>query len=497
MRSGVWVTAGAVVAIAAAVGWVGAQRQLASPIARHLGPTVTAGDLSLTPVLFATGDYYLFPATTRAEEGRLVVPQNRERSSGPTVDLHFLRFAASTNDPGTTTIYLAGGPGAAATLSAAGDLYDFLMRLRQAGDVVVLDQRGTRFSPPTLECSGRYSFPADREATLAARTPVIAAHIRDCMREFAGEADFGAFNTRESALDIDDLRIALGVDRVNLVAISYGTQLALEYMRLFPDRVASAVLAGTEAPHQVYKLPSRIDVAFDRIAAAINAGGGTTDFRGDVTALLAEVEAGPVSVLLNTPEPVEIVLGRLDVESWLYSLMGERDRIASLPRWVGLMQQGDFRELARLALSGRQNNSASLMSVAMDCTAGVEPARLDQIEREAETALLRDFANAPLRAACSAWSAPVLGPDFREPVESDVFTLFISGTLDVRTPLENAEEVMAGFLNATHLVIEGAAHDDDLLLSSPRIGELIVAFLRSENLAVDRLTLPRISFRNP
>lgn len=492
-----WVTAGAVVALAAAVGWVGAQRQLASPIARHLGPTVTAGDLTLTPVLFATHDYYLFPETTRAQEGRLVVPQNRERSSGPTVDLHFVRFAASTNDPGVTTIYLAGGPGAAATLSAAGDRFDFLMRLRQAGDVVVLDQRGTRFSPPTLDCSGRYSFPSDQEATLGARMPVIAAHIRECMREFAGEADLGSFNTRESALDIDDLRIALGLDRVNIVAISYGTQLALEYMRLFPDRVASAVLAGTEAPHQVYKLPSRIDVAFDRIADAINAGGGTTDFRGDVAALLADVEAGPVGVVMNTPEPVEVVLGRLDVEGWLYSLMAERDGIATLPRWVGLMQQGDFRELARLALRGRQNNSASLMSVAMDCTSGVEPARLEQIEREAATALLRDFANTPLRAACSAWTGPVLGPDFREPVTSDVFTLFISGTLDVRTPVENAEEVMQGFLNAAHLVIEGAAHDDDLLLSSPRIAELVVAFLRNESLAVDRLTLPRISFRRP
>jgi pimeloyl-ACP methyl ester carboxylesterase len=497
VRIGSWVAASAVVAIAAAIAWVGAQRRLPSPIARHLGPPVVAGDLTLTPVLFATNGYYLFPATTRAEEGRLVVPQNRARSSGPSVDLHFVRFEATTNDPGTTTIYLAGGPGASATLSAAGGRFDFFMRLRQAGDVIVLDQRGTAFSPPALQCSGKYSFPLDQEATVAARVPIIAAHIRECAREFAGEADLAAFNTRESALDIDDLRIALGLDRVNLVAISYGTQLALEYMRLFPDRVASAVLVGTEAPHQVYKLPSRIDAAFDRIAAAVNASGRATDFRAEVAELLANVEAAPVTVLMNVPERVEVVLGRLDVESWLYALMSERESIASLPRWVTLMSQGDFRELARLAASARRGNSVSLMSIAMDCSAGVAPARLEQIDAEAATALLGDLANTPLRAACSAWIAPPLGDDFRDAVESDVVTLFISGTLDARTPLENAEEVMAGFQNATHLVIEGAAHDEDLLISSPRIAELIVAFLRGESLPIDRLTLPRIGFQAP
>lgn len=491
-----WLGVLAVAALFAAGAWVATQRQLASPIARRLGPPVVVGDLTLTPVLFATNDYYLYPATARADEGRLVVPQNRERSSGPTVDLHFLRFAAATNDPGTATVYLAGGPGNSATLSAAGDRFEFLMQLRQAGDLIVLDQRGTRFSPPELRCSGRYSFPPYEEATVERRAPIIAAHIRECMREFAGEADLGAFNTRESAMDIDDLRAALGLDRINLVAIGYGTQVAMEYMRLFPDRVSSVVLAGVEAPHQVYKLPSAIDAAFNRVAAAVSASVSRfPDFRAAIRDLLEEVDEAPPRVVLPGPEPIEVVLGRLDVESWIYSLLGERDRLATLPRAVAYMLEGDFRGLAQLAAVARQNNAASLMSVAMGCTAGVEPERLERIAAEAEAAILRDFANIPLRAACAAWTAPVLGPDFREAVQSDVFTLFISGTLDVRTPVENAKEVMEGFLNASHLVIEGAAHDDDLLLSSPRIAEMVVAFLRSEPLALDRIVLAPISFQ--
>jgi hypothetical protein len=55
---------------------------------------------------------------------------------------------------------------------------------------------------------------------------------------------------------------------------------------------------------------------------------------------------------------------------------------------------------------------------------------------------------------------------------------FISGTLDGRTPVSNADEVRQGFRNSGHLVLEGAGHSDDLLLGSRRIPEIILSFLR-------------------
>jgi pimeloyl-ACP methyl ester carboxylesterase len=67
-------------------------------------------------------------------------------------------------------------------------------------------------------------------------------------------------------------------------------------------------------------------------------------------------------------------------------------------------------------------------------------------------------------------------------VKSDVPALFISGTLDGRTPISNAEEYAAGFSRAHHLILDGAVHSDPLFLSTPRILESMKALFRDEPL---------------
>lgn len=68
--------------------------------------------------------------------------------------------------------------------------------------------------------------------------------------------------------------------------------------------------------------------------------------------------------------------------------------------------------------------------------------------------------------------------------------LFISGTLDARTPVSNAEEYRKGFTNSTHLIIEGAVHSDPLFLSSPKIKDGMMEFLRGQAVTVTRVSVP-------
>ena len=85
------------------------------------------------------------------------------------------------------------------------------------------------------------------------------------------------------------------------------------------------------------------------------------------------------------------------------------------------------------------------MSYMMDCASGQTAARREQIAREAKGTLLEDISNFPFPEICEAWNAPDLGDEFRAPLRSDVPVLFISGTLDARTPISNAEEYSKGF----------------------------------------------------
>lgn len=137
------------------------------------------------------------------------------------------------------------------------------------------------------------------------------------------------------------------------------------------------------------------------------------------------------------------------------------------------------------------------MSYAMDCASGATEGRNRQIAAEAPATLLGDTINFPFPGICTAWEVPDLGDGFRAPLVTEVPALFISGTLDGRTPVANAEEVRRGFRNSSHLVIEGAGHSDPLFLSSPDIAKAMLAFLQGKPIPKLRIELPPPRFLPP
>ncbi len=156
---------------------------------------VTRGALTLTRIEFATTDFYVRPTKTRAEEGRLRVPESRRQRNGRTLELRFVRFRAERPGAGAPIVYLAGGPGASGIYSASGDRHELFMRLRPVADVIALDQRGAGLSAPSPWCPGSWSYPLDlphNDSTMAA---VLAPYLRACDRHWAAYVDVTAFNT--------------------------------------------------------------------------------------------------------------------------------------------------------------------------------------------------------------------------------------------------------------------------------------------------------------
>ena len=130
----------------------------------------------------------------------------------------------------------------------------------------------------------------------------------------------------------------------------------------------------------------------------------------------------------------------------------------------------------------------------MDCASGETAARRAIIDKEAKSALLEDLANFPFPDVCDEWKAIDVGDAFRSPLRSDVPVLFISGTLDARTPVSNAEEYLTGFTNGTHMIIEGAVHSDPLFLSSPKIKDGMMEFLRGQPVTVMKISIGPMKF---
>jgi pimeloyl-ACP methyl ester carboxylesterase len=433
-----------------------------------------------------------------AELGELRVPENRQAKDSRRITLRFVRFPSTAAEPGPPIVYLAGGPGGAATDAARGSRFPLFLALREHGDVIAFDQRGTGMSGwEEIDCDERYMLPFGEPADRLKAGEILAATAAKCAERLTREGvDIAGWDTLDSAADLDDLRRALGVEKLRLWGISYGTHLALATMKYHPNAVDRLILAGVEGLDQTLKLPSDQQRLLEEIARLAKTGPGVReavpDLLGSIRRLLDRLAKEPATVPLTDPASgmtVGVTVGALDLQGALAAMLRGPDSFAILPDFVYRLENGDWTALALLAGGQRFGEIPRMMALAMDCASGASQGRRERIEREVRATLLGDAINAPFPEVCAGVPIPDLGDDFRAPVESSIPALLISGTLDGRTPVENGEEVARHLASAVHLVIEGAGHSDPLFLSSPRILEVMQAFLRGERIPTTRIVL--------
>jgi pimeloyl-ACP methyl ester carboxylesterase len=169
--------------------------------------------------------------------GELLVPEDHTRPGGRRIKLRILAIPAIAPVAGRAPLFeLAGGPGMGTTGGA--DWYvGEGARHRQHRDVVLVDQRGTGESSP-LRCPE-----LEGGDPLRPMYPVPA--VQRCRDVLSQHADLAQYTTAATVADLERVRTALGHERVDLVALSYGTRVALAWMQAAPDRIRAAVLVGT------------------------------------------------------------------------------------------------------------------------------------------------------------------------------------------------------------------------------------------------------------
>jgi imidazolonepropionase-like amidohydrolase/pimeloyl-ACP methyl ester carboxylesterase len=461
------------------------------------------GRLAIEPYVFTTdgGD------SVAAELGRLAVPERYNDPRGATIEIAFVRFPATTPQPGTPIVYLAGGPGGSGIEAARGPRFPLFQALRKLGDVVALDQRGVGMSRPVLDCPepiltdpAMVRTPTSTIAPIRNAVAACAAHWRD------QGVDLTAYNTESSADDLDALRQALEAEKLRLVGMSYGTTLGLTAIRRHGETIEAAVLAGVEGPDHALKLPVDVDRQLEAVSAMLATdpivGTRLPNFAKLVAELAARLDANPISVPLparsaESPEPTVVTITGFDVRWAVANLVGHRETITLLPELFVPAAQDDFVPLAHLLLHEFSNMRLSAMGLAMDCASGASEGRREEIESQAASSIVGHTIDFPFPVVCDAIGVPELGASFRAPLRADTRVLFLSGSLDGRTPPSNAEEILPGFRNGTHILVENVGHDDELLVGSPEILAAITGFLAGDPPGVDTLTVAPVSLVPP
>ncbi|NZA25558.1 alpha/beta fold hydrolase [Luteimonas sp. SJ-92] len=490
MRNRVVGVSVAIVAVVGALFQVHAQIR-SDPIAQDAGPT-------FEPYRFEAAD----GTVVAAERGEFWVPENRDDPESRRIKLAFVRFASTNPEPAAPIVYLAGGPGAPGVGTARRERFPLFMALRAVADVIAFDQRGTGWSNDIPRCDTGRAYPLDQPLTRERLIPFMRDQARACAGfwEEAG-IDLTGYNTWESAADLDDLRRALGADRITLWGISYGTHLGLATLKRYPDRIDKAVFASIEDLHETVKLPALTDAFFVRVQEAIDADATAAALFPDLSALMRKVydrlDAAPVTVAVATGDggQARLSIGRLDVQMLVSGMVSDPPYLAYLPAMFAAMAGGDFDEVGQTIhdrIRSDFGRFASGMPEAMDSASGIAAQRLELVEAQARTALLGDALNYPMPHLAGAYGVPDLGDDFRAPIRSDVPTLFLSGTLDGRTYPESAADTAARFGNAAHVLIENAGHN--LFMASPEVADTILEFLEHGRTERTRIVLPPPAF---
>jgi pimeloyl-ACP methyl ester carboxylesterase len=257
------------------------------------------------------------------------------------------------------------------------------------------------------------------------------------------------------------------------------------------------VVAGTRGPDHSLKLPSTFEFVFRRLAALAGgervAGRQMPSLVAVVGKQLERLDAGPITLAVvdrRQGRPVTLVIGK-DVFQIVLTSMIDSTR---LPALLYGMSVGDDSLLAG-AVEGLYNGlgDTNLMARAIDCASGASEERLARVRRESGWALLGNPVDNLLRSPdfCELFQGIDLGDGFRRPIWGDTQTLFVSGTLDAKAPVFEAEEIRAGLPNSAHLIVDNALHET---LPIPEVQDVVASFLAGRDTGSQRLVVPPPQF---
>jgi pimeloyl-ACP methyl ester carboxylesterase len=412
-------------------------------------------------------------APALAPAARVSVPADRADPSAGRLSLHVERTRATGRRRGTL-LYVAGGPGSAAT-AEVDDVVDSLgPGIRRRFDVLSFDARGTGRS-------GLVNCPElQRDVTLRGTDAATA-----CARRLGSRR--GGFSVDDQVADIEAVRQALRIRRLDVYGISYGTEVALRYAQAHPDRVGRVLLDSVLPPEGPSAAGLELFAGMERVMGELCT---LQRCRDDVPRPSAELPA-LVADLRARPLPADVFDRRgrrsratLDRVALLdVVLAGDFSPAlrAALPAAIAAARRGDAAPLLRLlrldraatpdlpvrAFSNGMYAATSCEGLDFPWDPAADPAtrRAQAAERlaalgdapfapfDAETVVIADFL-----ALCLGWPAPErpVAPVPRE--LPAVPMLAIAGEEDLRTPVESAQEVVRRNPAARLLTVPGVGH---------------------------------------
>jgi len=433
--------------------------------------------------------------------GFLLVPEDRTDPHSATIQLAVAIFKTPSATPAPDpVIFLQGGPGGRVIQDFAPLVMSHQLDLANQfdnHDLIFIDQRGTGYSTPSLQCPEYINvlfmtdqnLPPDQQVTQQDNA-LVQCHDR----LVKSGIKLSAYTTYSDAADVHDLIGALKLQQVDLYGVSYGTRLALEVMRSFPQHIRSVVLDSTVPAQErlITSVPSDLarvySVLFKGCAADPSCNAKYPSLESVFYADVASLNAHPATFQTQDPEnnkTYTVIFTGNNFADLLFSTFYATNVIPALPGMIYQVQQGNYNIPSLLYGPLFLDDSVSWgMYFSVECAedlafttpqavAAAGQAYPQQIRSYELTGLKGEF------PVCSAWKVPAVAKSESQPVTSAIPTLVLEGEYDPITPPTNGALAAKTLHNSYQYLFPASGHGVFLFNPSSCPTTIVVEFERN------------------
>jgi pimeloyl-ACP methyl ester carboxylesterase len=356
---------------------------------------------------------------------------------------------------------LAGGPGQNAAQMRRGYARHWARKER---DIVLVSQRGTAVDNNLL-CPQA----ASEENLQGYLEPFFLIEgLKRCREALVQKFDLTRYSTFEAAEDLNEVRRALGYDKINLNGGSYGTRVALIYMRQYAETVRTAILNGL-AP-LAFKNPlyhawggqqalEKLFVQCEEDSACHEA---YPNMEEEFWTVIEKLDKEHPEVKIPHPvtrEMVPVLLTRDAFAESIRAMMYSQRQAERIPHMIHQAFLGHYRSFVESAVYTNRAIIDQLsigLLMCVTCSEDIPFITSEEIVRETEGTFLGDVRVKDQIEACEFWPKTDLPQDNRQPVRVAVPVLLLSGTRDPVTPPRWGAEVHKNLARSIHVVYPGA-----------------------------------------
>ena len=390
-------------------------------------------------------------------------PLNNAQSDGEFIELFVVRLKSTALEPAKDAFTIInGGPGGS-SIDMLVDLSQVVQPFTRNRDVIVVDQRGTGRSAP-MKCAAL----TDTTEELSAEDTVPLT--KQCLDTLPHDPRY--FSTTAAVQDLEQLRSALGYQQLSVYGVSYGTRVAMQYLREFPNSVRALVIDGVVPPQQVLGAniaihsQDALNIVFRRCEEDPGCKEYFPNLAADFGTLSSRLKSAPIPLTLHHPltgAPTDMELGYVHLITWIRFALYSPEMTSLIPL---IIHQATHKEIylpiAANALRLVADVASSLnygMHNAVMCTEDAPFYAQQSVDFEAleATYIGREMFDT-LKVMCSVWPQGTIHPAMKQPITGDTPTLVLSGEYDPITPPAWGAAVLPGLSNAKHIVVPGQGH---------------------------------------